>query len=115
MAQPDFGRGVPLDAETTLLRLLAANAASHGAQVAMREKDRGIWQQITWAQVHEQVLGCAAGLEALGFGPPSALMVLGEEEGSALAARLGLGAIFLRREDTGEVTARSVGLPADER
>ncbi len=93
MAQPDFGRGVPLDAETTLLRLLAANAASHGAQVAMREKDRGIWQQITWAQVHEQVLGCAAGLEALGFGPQSALMVLGDNRPHLYMAMLAASAL----------------------
>ena len=36
-------------------------------RVAMREKDRGIWQETTWAQVHETVLRCAAGLQALGL------------------------------------------------
>ena len=49
--------------ETTLPRLLAANAQTLGEAVAMREKDRGIWQQISWAQWLESVLCCAAGLK----------------------------------------------------
>ncbi len=34
--------------------------------VAMREKDFGIWQEITWAQLWENVLAAAHGLLALG-------------------------------------------------
>ena len=48
--------------ETTLVRVLAANAAAFPERVAMREKDRGIWQPITWRELTDTVLACAAGL-----------------------------------------------------
>src|SRR3990170_2261743 len=35
-------------------------------RVAMREKDFGIWQEITWSEYWEQVLVAAHGLLALG-------------------------------------------------
>jgi long-chain acyl-CoA synthetase len=73
MRQPD--RGAPgsregswdFGIETTLIRILAANAQAFPQRVAMREKDRGIWQQISWQQVLDSVLGCAAGLQSLGL------------------------------------------------
>ncbi len=37
-------------------------------RVAMREKDFGIWQEITWAQAWDQVRAAAHGLLALGVG-----------------------------------------------
>ena len=56
-----------LDPDTTLLRLLAANAQAFPAGVAFREKDRGIWQQVTWGEAYETVLRMAAGLQASGL------------------------------------------------
>jgi len=64
--------------DRTLIELLALNARHRPQGVALREKDRGIWQQTTWSQWLEEVLCCAAGLEALGFGPGSGLVVLGD-------------------------------------
>lgn len=49
-----------------LLALLAANASSHPAEIAMRERDRGIWREYTWQDYHDTVLAFAAGLESLG-------------------------------------------------
>ncbi|HET6599694.1 MAG TPA: AMP-binding protein, partial [Burkholderiaceae bacterium] len=66
------------DVDTTLIRLLAANARAHPTRTAVREKDKGIWQQTSWAQMLETVLSCAAGLEHLGFGRDDALLVLGD-------------------------------------
>jgi long-chain acyl-CoA synthetase len=68
----DFGSA------TTLPRILAANARAFPERVALREKDRGIWQQTTWQQWHDAVLACAAGLEALGFRRGDALLVVGD-------------------------------------
>ncbi|MBK9359595.1 MAG: AMP-binding protein [Rubrivivax sp.] len=65
-------------ADTTLPRLLADNARVLGDAVALREKDRGIWQQTSWAQWLELTLCCAAGLEALGFARGDALLVVGD-------------------------------------
>ncbi len=41
-------------------------ARDHPDRVAMREKDFGIWQEITWSQYWESVLEAAHGLLALG-------------------------------------------------
>ena len=41
-------------------------AANHPDLVAMREKDFGIWQEITWSDYWEKVLDAAHGLLALG-------------------------------------------------
>ncbi len=81
MAPPDDRRGAgPWDfsSETTLVRLLAANARALPGRVALREKDRGIWQQTRWPEWLEATLACAAGLESLGFARADALLVLGD-------------------------------------
>lgn len=65
-------------AHDTLPRLLVRNAAEHPGAIAMREKDRGIWHETTWAEYAEQVLKCAAGFEALGVEPGDAVIILGD-------------------------------------
>ena len=62
----------------TLPGLMLRHAAATPDAVAMREKDRGIWQELTWRQAADQMLAAAAGLEALGVGPGTAVMVLGD-------------------------------------
>jgi len=52
----------------TLPALLVARAAAHPERVAFRQKDRGIWQPITWATYLDQVRAVAYGLRALGVG-----------------------------------------------
>jgi long-chain acyl-CoA synthetase len=79
--------------ETTLPRLLAANAKALGDAVALREKDRGIWQQTTWAQWLELMLRCAAGLEGLGFAAGDALMVVGDNRPHLYTAMVAAGAL----------------------
>ena len=76
----------------SLLQLLACNAAEHGRSVAMRERNRGIWEEFTWQQYLEQVLAAAAGLEGLGLGAQDKLLVVGDNPLSELAAGRALGA-----------------------
>ena len=64
--------------DTTLVRVLAANARAFPDRAVMREKDLGVWQETSWAQALESVLCCAAGLETLGFGADDAMLVLGD-------------------------------------
>ncbi|MES2101298.1 MAG: AMP-binding protein [Pseudomonadota bacterium] len=64
--------------DTTLVRILAANARVFPARAALREKDRGIWQQTRWSEWLELTLACAAGLESLGFERADALLVVGD-------------------------------------
>ncbi len=94
MAKAEAMRGPwDLSDQTTLPRLLAANARALGGVVALREKDRGIWQQTTWAQWLESVLRCAAGLEALGFAPGDALLVVGDNRPHLYSGMLAAGAL----------------------
>ena len=79
--------------DTTLPRVLAANAKALGDAVALREKDRGIWQQTTWAQWLEQVLCCAAGLESLGFVAGDALLTVGDNRPHLYTGMLAAGAL----------------------
>ena len=49
-----------------LPQLLATAAAERGDRTALRVKDAGIWQDITWADYHQAVRKIAFGLAALG-------------------------------------------------
>ena len=62
----------------TLGALLAWNASNYGGDIALREKERGIWEETTWAEYAEEVLECAAGLEKLGVAPGKAVLILGD-------------------------------------
>ena len=54
-----------------------AQRRPHG--VAMREKDLGIWQEIKWDQLWEQVLEAAHGLLALGIKPGDRVSIQSED------------------------------------
>src|SRR5262245_66024852 len=62
----------------TLPRFLLRNAQTFPDRIAMREKDRGIWQAHTWRQYHDQVRDLALGLAALGFQRGDKLSVIGD-------------------------------------
>ncbi|HJQ94221.1 MAG TPA: AMP-binding protein [Acidimicrobiia bacterium] len=47
--------------------------------VAMREKDFGIWQEITWSDLWDQVTAAAHGLLALGVGPGDRVSIQSED------------------------------------
>ncbi|MEP6722906.1 MAG: AMP-binding protein, partial [Variovorax sp.] len=66
----------PLPADT-FPRLLAAHAARQPAAPAVREKDLGIWQAWTWADVATEVREIACGLASLGFRPFDNLAIVG--------------------------------------
>jgi len=95
MPRPDPSRAGTWDfsSDTTLVRVLAANARAFPERVAMREKDRGIWQQIRWRELLESTLACAAGLETLGFERGEALMVVGDNRPHMYTGMLAAGAL----------------------
>jgi long-chain acyl-CoA synthetase len=68
--------------------LLRRNAASMGAQPAMREKRHGIWQTLTWSTYETLVLDLARGLAARGFGAGDRLAVIGDNRPRLYAALL---------------------------
>src|SRR3989440_9251946 len=62
----------------TFPRLLKKHAAERGARPATREKDLGIWQTWTWAQVAAEVRALACGLAAQGFKRGMHLAIIGD-------------------------------------
>lgn len=77
VTSPEKSR-TPVASNDTLARLLLRNATEHPQGIAMREKDRGIWKEMTWAEYAEEVINCAAGLDALGLKPRDAMLILGD-------------------------------------
>ena len=66
-------------AGATLPALLRQNAEKFGHdRVALREKEYGIWQDVTWRAYHERVKYFALGLAALGFQDDDALAIIGD-------------------------------------
>ena len=63
---------------TTFPRLLQQHAAERGDRPATREKDLGIWQTWTWAQVAAEVRALACGLAAQGFRRGMHLAIIGD-------------------------------------
>ncbi|HEV2976722.1 MAG TPA: AMP-binding protein [Casimicrobiaceae bacterium] len=62
----------------TFPRLLQGHAARRGDRPATREKDLGIWQTWTWAQVAAEVRALACGLAAQGFKRGMHLAIIGD-------------------------------------
>ena len=70
-------RTVPANPDT-FPRLLMYHAHWRDKHPALREKDLGIWQTWTWAQVAAEVRKLAAGLHASGFKRGDHLAIVGE-------------------------------------
>jgi long-chain acyl-CoA synthetase len=80
----------------TFPKLLAHHARSRAAAPAIREKDLGIWQTYSWAEVAAEVRALACGLAAAGLKRGDHLAVIGDNRPRlywALSAAQALGAI----------------------
>jgi long-chain acyl-CoA synthetase len=62
----------------TFPKLLARNARDLGARPAIREKDFGIWQSWTWAEMQGEVRKIAGGLAAVGVKRGDRVCVVGD-------------------------------------
>src|SRR5712675_1268810 len=83
----------PLD---TFPKLLLAHARQRPDCAAMREKDYGIWQSWSWAEIAAEVEALAAGLKALGFARGDKLAIVGDNRPRlywAIAATQALGGV----------------------
>jgi len=63
---------------TTFPRLLVKNAARYKDRTAMREKYKGIWQEISWETYLSKVKFFALGLSSLGLNDNDQASILGE-------------------------------------
>ena len=83
-------------ASDTFPALLFTHAKVRGSRPAIREKDLGIWQTLTWSEVAEHVRHVAHGLAALDIRPGMHVAVVGENRPRlymAMMAAQSLGAI----------------------
>jgi len=62
----------------TLPKLLLNNALNHPDEVAQREKDFGIWNEVTWAQFNEHVANMSVAFESFGVKPGEAVAIIGD-------------------------------------
>ena len=80
----------------TLVRLLRTNAQEAPGAIALKQKDRGIWQPVTWGQYEEACFELAAGLMHMGYRRGDHIAILSENRREWLYSQLGinfLGAI----------------------
>jgi long-chain acyl-CoA synthetase len=73
MARNDIGATAD-----TIPKLMLEHAAQRGDQPSIREKDLGIWQTWSWAQVADEVRALACGLAAMGFQRGDHLAIIGD-------------------------------------
>src|SRR5437773_5726480 len=80
----------------TFPKMLMAHARLRPDRPAMREKDYGIWQSWSWADVATEVEALAGGLKALGFARGDKLAIIGDNRPRlywAIAAAQALGGV----------------------
>ena len=85
-----------LAVDDTFPKLLAFNARQRGAAPAIREKNLGIWQSWSWAEVAADVRAFACGLAALGCRRGDKVAIVGDNRPRlywAIAAAQAMGAI----------------------
>ena len=62
----------------TLPKMLLANAKNHPKDVAQREKDFGIWNEITWGKFNRHVRNISLALDAMGVGEGDVVALIGD-------------------------------------
>ena len=72
----------------TLPALLANHAASRPGDVALREKEFGIWQEITWAEYLARVRSFSLGLTELGVEEGDRVAIIGDNRPEWVIAEL---------------------------
>lgn len=80
----------------TFPKLLAENARTRGAQVAIREKDLGIWRAYTWADTARAVRGIAMGMREMGVKRGDKIAIVGDNRPRlywSICAAQSLGAV----------------------
>ena len=68
---------VPAEGGDTFPKLIQRNARLRPSRPAFRHKDFGIWQEWSWAEVHETVRAFAVGLAMLGVERGTKVAVVG--------------------------------------
>ena len=78
---------------TTIATRIRDRASNTPGRIAMREKDFGVWQQVTWAQYWEHILDVAHAYLALGVEPGDRVAIHSENRREWLYADLAAVAV----------------------
>src|SRR5690242_9211121 len=84
------GRAAQADTFPKLLRL---NAREHGGEIALREKDLGLWRVFTWNDYQTRVHDFALGLLELGLKRGDVIGIIGDNRPDWVAAEIATHAI----------------------
>ena len=77
----------------TFPKLLRLNAREHGGEIALREKDLGLWRVFTWSDYQTRVHDFALGLVELGLGCGDVIGMIGDNRPDWVAAEIATHAI----------------------
>src|SRR6201985_2004079 len=83
-------RVAPADTYPKLLRL---NAREHGGEIALREKDFGLWRTFTWNDYQTRVHDFALGMVELGLGRDDGIGIIGDNRPDWVSAEIATHAI----------------------
>ncbi|MDX1394475.1 MAG: AMP-binding protein [Gemmatimonadota bacterium] len=73
---------------STLPGLLLRHASARGGETALREKEHGIWQSITWAEYAERVRAFSLGMRELGLDGGDRVAIIGDNRPEWVIAEL---------------------------
>src|SRR6201991_887916 len=77
----------------TYPKLLRLNAKEHGGEIALREKDLGLWRVVTWNDYQARVRDFALGMVELGLGRGDVIGIIGDNRPDWVAAEVASHAI----------------------
>lgn len=84
------GRAAQADTFPKMLRL---NAREHGQEIALREKDFGLWREFTWNDYQARTHDFALGMIELGIGRGDVIGIIGDNRPDWVAAEIASHAI----------------------
>src|SRR5438094_4391546 len=77
----------------TFPKLLRLNAREHGGEIALREKDIGLWRVFTWNDYQTRVHDSALGMVERGLGKGDVIGIIGDNRPDWVAAEIATHAI----------------------
>jgi long-chain acyl-CoA synthetase len=77
----------------TYPKILRLNAQQHGNEIALREKDFGLWRLFTWNDYQTRVHDFALGMVELGLGRGDVIGIIGDNRPDWVAAEIATHAI----------------------
>ena len=77
----------------TYPKLLRLNAREHGEEIALREKDFGLWRLLTWNDYQSRVQDFALGMVELGLKHGDVIGIIGDNRPDWVAAEVATHAI----------------------